>query len=94
MLIFTNDIYIKFSKTEGFSYHVFVKKSTQEHQAHTYIHTDQQSNVNRKGKKKILLLIIVFHIHFVTIQIMLTWTLIGRSHIGFHQMLKTIERVS
>lgn len=25
---------------------------------------------------------------------MLTWTLIGRSHIGFHQMLKTIERMS
>lgn len=44
-------------------------------------------------RKKILLLI-VFHIHFVTIQIMLTWTLIGRSHIGFHQMLKKIERVS
>lgn len=34
-------------------------------------------------RKKILLLVIVFHIHFVTIQTMLSLTLIGRSHIWF-----------
>lgn len=54
-------------KTEGFFLSRFVCKElnpTQEHQAHTDIHTDQQSNVNRKEKKKILLLVIVFNIHF------------------------------
>lgn len=65
MLIFTNDIYIKFSKTEGFFLSRFCKEinQTQEHQTHTHIHTDQQSNVNRK-KKKILLLVVCFSYSF------------------------------
>lgn len=46
------------------------------------------------NKRKNILLLIVFHIHFVSFQIILTWTLTGRSHTGFDQMLKTIERVS
>lgn len=56
MLIFTNNIYIKFSKTEGFFLSRFCKEinQTQEHQTHTHIHTDQQSNVNRKKKKDII----------------------------------------
>lgn len=91
MLIFTNNIYIKFSKTEGSSY-VFVKKWTQ-HNNTKHTHTYTPTNSQMWTKKKILLLNVVFHIHFVTIQIMLTQTLIGRSHIGLHQMLKTIKRV-
>lgn len=65
-------------------------RNTRTPSTHTQAH--QQSNVNRKKGYYYSLLFFIFH--FVTIQIMFTWTLIGRSHIGLHQMLKTIKRVS